>query len=165
MLTKSEFKEVVSEELRVLRFLGGKIDASKMDWRPSPGQRSIQETMAYLSFCGIGPAKALMANDWSGIGSLAESFAKVDKGGFLKALDSQEAELHSLFDAIPEGDLEGREVDLPWGKKAPLGEALMSTTNRFLTAYRMQLFLFMKASGQEEMGFHEAWLGMDKPAG
>ena len=164
MLTKSEFKDVVSEELRVLRFLGGKVDASKMSWRPSPGQRSIQETMAYLSFCGIGPARAIMTDDWSGIGALAEASAGVDKEGFLKAIDSQETELHALFDSIPDGDLENRQVELPWGKKASLGEALNATTSRFLTAYRMQLFLFLKASGQEGLGFHEAWLGMDKPA-
>ncbi len=163
MFSIDEFKQAASEEIRVLRHLAGKVDAAQLDWRPSPAQRTIQETMQYLAFCVAGPAKALVAGDWSQAGAQIESFAGLSADGFKSALDAQEKELHGVLDSIPAADLGGRQVELPWGVSTSLGDALYGTSLRFLTAYRMQLFLFIKASGQADLSTHDAWLGMDKP--
>ncbi len=165
MFDIDEFKSAISAECAVLRHLAGKVRDTALDWRPSPDQRSVQETMQYLAFCGIGPARALLAGDWSGIGPLSESFAGIGPAGFHEAIVGQERELHALLDGLGPGELESRQVKLPWDpdNTVPFGHALYTTSLRFLTAYRMQLFLFLKASGQKNMGFHDAWLGMDQP--
>jgi hypothetical protein len=42
-----------------------------------------------------------------------------------------------------------------------LGRALVETTLKWLTAYRMQLFLYAKASGNEKIGTANNWAGVD----
>ena len=41
----------------------------------------------------------------------------------------------------------------------PLSQAILTTSVRFLIAYRMQLFLNLKASGLQDIGSSECWHG------
>ena len=47
--------------------------------------------------------------------------------------------------------------------RSPWGQAIFATSVRFLCAYRMQLFLYIKQCGATELGTSNAWLGMDAP--
>ena len=43
------------------------------------------------------------------------------------------------------------------------GEALHSSCVRFVVAYRMQLFLYLKQTTHPEMSTSNCWLGQDAP--
>jgi hypothetical protein len=49
-------------------------------------------------------------------------------------------------------------VVYPWtGIKAPLGEAIIATSVKWLSAYKLQLFLFIKLCGDQQLTTADAW--------
>ena len=162
MFTPAEFATAAQEEIRIARHLAGKIDSAKIDWRPTPNQRSVRELLQYLTYCGSLPARAIHDDDWGHFPKYRDRAADVDLDSFDRAMQAQEEELNAFFRGLDPAEL-GRSVRLPWGTETTLGEALYSTTIRFLVAYRMQLFLYAKESGADELVTHNAWLGQDPP--
>src|SRR5688500_8118955 len=49
VLTKSELIASLQNEVRILRHLAGKVDRARLDYRPTPKQRSTIELLKYLS--------------------------------------------------------------------------------------------------------------------
>ena len=52
VLTKEELIASLRNEVRILVHLAGKVDKSKLDYRPTPKQRSILELLQYLVMMG-----------------------------------------------------------------------------------------------------------------
>src|SRR6266850_7613720 len=52
VLTKSELIFALQEEVRILLHLAGKVDRGKLEYRPTPKQRSTIELLRYLSMMG-----------------------------------------------------------------------------------------------------------------
>jgi hypothetical protein len=163
MLTIEELKAALSEEIRIIRHLATKIDPSKLDWRPTEGQRSTQELLRYIALTGSGPVKALLAGDWDVIGGMDKELEGLDLAGFDAAMVNQERVMHADLDELGDSGLAEREGKLPWGASLPMSQAIFATSVRFLCAYRMQLFLYIKQSGNTEIGTANAWMGMDAP--
>lgn len=163
MLTADELKAALSEEIRLIRHLASKIDADRIDWRPTQGQRSTIELLRYLTICGIGPVLAILADDWELISGLAAEHEALNLAAFDAAMETQERELHAALDGLSESELQEREGKLPWGASMPLSQAFFATSVRFLNAYRMQLFLYLKQSGAGELSTYNAWMGTDAP--
>ena len=163
MLNTEELKSALSDEIRIIRHLATKVDPAKLDWRPTEGQRSTKELLRYLALVGIGPVKAMLAGDWAVIGGMDEKLEGMGLEGFDAAMESQERELHADVDGLGDSGLVEREGKMPWGDSLPMGKAIFTTSLRFLCAYRMQLFLYIKQSGAHELGTSNAWLGMDAP--
>ena len=49
VLTKSEFISQLQHEVHILLHLASKVDRNKLDYRPTPKQRSTLELLQYLS--------------------------------------------------------------------------------------------------------------------
>ena len=80
---------------------------------------------------------------------------------FLTAMDEQMATIRELLDKVPEDDFLNKEVEYPWGGKAPFGEAIIATSVKFLTGYKLQLFLFIKLSDDQKLTTPDAWFISD----
>src|SRR5262252_1803980 len=52
MLSKAEIITALQNEVRIVLHLASKIDREKLDYRPTPKQRSTLELMRYLSMMG-----------------------------------------------------------------------------------------------------------------
>jgi hypothetical protein len=52
VLTKEELIASPQNEVRILVHLAGKIDQSKLDYRPTPTQRSMLELLQYMAIMG-----------------------------------------------------------------------------------------------------------------
>jgi hypothetical protein len=50
-----------------------------------------------------------------------------------------------------------KEVEMPWKGKMPLGAAIINAPVKWLTTYRMQLFLYLKMNGRPELATGDAW--------
>jgi hypothetical protein len=50
-----------------------------------------------------------------------------------------------------------------FGSKGSRGSMIVNLVLCHYAAYRMQLFLYLKASGREELNTMNLWAGMDKP--
>ena len=63
-LTKDEVIAQLQKEVRILLHLATKIDRTKLDYRPTPKQRSTIELLRYLAMMGPTLAKATRAGSF-----------------------------------------------------------------------------------------------------
>ena len=163
MLTKDQALELMRKEIDCAKHIAAKLGDDRMDWRPSDNMRTTLELMRYLSYCGIAPADAILNDDWSRPKQYADNAAAMTASDFAARMDEQMTALAKMLNPLTDADL-ARNVELPWGEKSTAGAALVSCSVRFLCAYRMQLFLYAKASGASALDTFNCWLGMDRPA-
>src|SRR5215469_12678956 len=65
VLTKEELIAALQNEVRILLHLAGKIDGKKLDYRPTPKQRSTLELLHYLAVMGPVQVKMIRAGEFS----------------------------------------------------------------------------------------------------
>jgi hypothetical protein len=165
MLTREQFLSSCDHEIKVIKHLATKLPPGGARYRPSPQQRSTLELMQYLTTCAIVPATAAVNGNWDHAESIESAAAKITPENFGLAMDRQARALRELLSRVPHADLQHRNAQLPWGTPVKLGEALLTMAFKPLVAYRMQLFLYLKASGRTELGPAQCWLGVDpRPA-
>ena len=89
----------------------------------------------------------------------------VDEATALLAEHGQKQEILDFFDSVSEETLLTQEAPMPGGGVLPLGAAILNGPAKWLAAYKMQLFLYAKASGAPELKTSNLWRGTDpKPA-
>jgi hypothetical protein len=161
MISKDHLAAALVRECDIAKHLHTKLDAEAFDYRPSEGQRSTLELMRYLAACGIGGIRSLAAGDWKAFGAYTERVETMTPEEFPAAMDRQKAEIEAFFAGITEEELETRMARLPVGDPMPLDAAIMNGPLKWLTAYKMQLFLYAKATGAAAIGTANAWAGID----
>jgi len=76
-----------------------------------------------------------------------------------EAIRQHSALFYDLIGARSDWDLRA-EIEM-FGRKASRGFMLVSLLFSHYSAYRMQLFLYLKASGREELNTMKLWVGID----
>lgn len=161
MISKDLLLQSMIHDCEISKHLFTKISAASMDYRPTPKQRSMKELLRYLSICGIGGATCMTKNNWDLYGKFSERAAAMDVAEFPAKMDQQIAELKNLFNSLSEEDLETKEAPLPGGGSMPLGAAFLNAPAKWLTAYKMQLFLYAKAAEGSDIRTANVWGGQD----
>ena len=165
ILTKDELIAALQHEVRVLLHLASKVDPAKLDYRPSGKQRSTLEQLQYMVIMGPIHLRAIMADAfdmgaWRTAWRTGEATAKVMSLEEVKDAIGKQPELFAeLLDSAPDTDLRA-EIDM-FGRKASRGSLIVSLVLCHYAAYRMQLFLYLKASGREELNTMNLWAGID----
>jgi hypothetical protein len=163
MITRDQLLQSMRHEVKVIRHLAGKVPAGKLDWRPTPKQRSTIELMRYLTTCAIVPVKAMISGEWDHAEAMEKASESVTAEGFAAAMDAQMAAVEDAIGAIPERDFLAKAAAMPWGAPTVLGISLVDCGLKPLVAYRMQLFLYAKESGAADLGPANCWVGVDAP--
>ena len=151
----------IIKEMKLVRRLSTKIPAEQIDFRPKEGMRSSLELLQYLSFCGTGTILYWYRNDTPDFktyfGGLRAHAQTVTHQNFISEMDAQIKLVKELFENISEEDILTKEVDSPSGEKVMLGETIIATNIKWLTAYKMQLFINIKLSSDEKLGTPDLW--------
>lgn len=161
MIDKQMILDSMLKEINVVKHLATKVPAGKEDFRPSEKQRSTLELLRYLSYCGVTALKASLTNDWELGKKLGEAASKLALKDIPAALDREAAELKELFAQIKPEDFAKKMVTRPGQEPMPLGRILLDAGMKYLPAYKMQLFLNLKASGRAELNSSNLWRGED----
>jgi hypothetical protein len=164
VLNRSELLNSLRHEVRVFLHLAGKLDRSMLDYRPTPRQRSTIELLRYLTMMGPALVQAARAGAfdpaaWQAAGDAA---AKRDFDQALAAIAEHADTYATLLDGI--SDAAWREQIEIFGTRTTRGSFIVNHVLCGCAAYRMQLFLYLKACGREELGTTNLWLGVDAPA-
>jgi len=158
---KHHLRNAITDEMKICRRLYTKIPHDKMDFRPKSDMRSIHELLQYL--CIVGTA---LPNYWlneqgsdffAEFNKKAAAFKQMPHEQFLAVMNDQIELTNKLFDQIDENDLLNKEVIYPWGGKAPFGEAITDTSVKFLSGYKLQLFLLIRMCTDQKIGTPDAW--------
>jgi hypothetical protein len=165
VLTKDELIGSLQNELRILLHLASKVDPAKLDYRPTPKQRSMLELLQYMAIMGpihlrgaLAPAFDMDA--WRTAWQTGEAAAKTMNLEEAKAAIGRQAALFSeLLGACSDADLRAQ-IEM-FGSKASRGSWIVNLVLCHYAAYRMQLFLYLKAIGREELNTMNLWAGRD----
>jgi len=160
MITTAQLTASMVHECNVSIHLFGKLAPAARGYRPTPGQRTTEELLQYLSFCGIAGTRSMAEGNWKIFGDYLERAKAESMDDFPAAMERQRDELAAFF-AQASDELLAKEAGVPGAGKMPLGAAIMSGPLKWLTAYKMQLFLYAKATGAAEIGTSNVWGGMD----
>jgi len=165
VLTKDELAAALNHEVRLLLHLASKADPATLEYRPPPRQRSTLEQLRYMVIMGPIHMRAVLAatfdmDAWraawrSGQASVKEMTLAQTQDEIAK----QPALFADLLAATTDAQL--REPYEMFGRTASRGSLLVSLVLSHYAAYRMQLFLYLKASGHPELNTMNLWVGVD----
>jgi hypothetical protein len=164
VLTKQELTNSLQNEVRILLHLAGKIDRSKLDYRPTAKQRTTLELLQYLVAMGpmlirFAKAGAFDPAAWT----VAVNEAKaMNFDQVLGSIEKQQGTYAQLVSEYSDADFRV-EID-PFGSgKTTRGAFIVNMVLGGCAAYRTQLFLYLKACGRDELNTMNLWAGVDAP--
>ena len=164
-MTKQILLDSIVKEMKIIRRLSTKLPAEAIDFRPKEGVRSTLELLQYLSLCGTSMLRFWYNDDGSDFRTfyqtMNEETKTVTAENFVSRMDSQINFVEKLFDKISEEDLFKKEVTMPAGEKLFLGEAIIASSIKWLTAYKAQLFLYIKLNSDEKLTTPDLWRKVD----
>lgn len=156
LFTVDSFISTWRKESLICVNLAGKVPPGGLDYRPSASQRTTLELMRYLSYGPYNGVHRTLAGDWNTGRPTAEVTAGMPAADFPARMRWQADAVERELRAVPVSDLIGKEMTFPWGETVKRAEALL-TPLRWLIGYRMQLFLYLKAAGNPQLGTAECW--------
>lgn len=161
MITPQHILAAIANEFRIMKHLAGKVTTENKAYRFTSWQRSTEELLCYIisSFPIQVKLMVLWKRDEEVYTDYAKQFAWFTFDQFAweleKAYTMIEQEILSLTDTQRQEHITIR------GMEGPRTKFLNDYTLVFLGAYKMQLFLQLKASGLSTLGTYNLWAGMD----
>ena len=164
VLTRPELTASLQNEVRILLHLASKIDRARLDYRPTPKQRSTFELLKYLTVMGPALVQAIKSGtfDMAAWTAAEQAAAARDFDQTLAAIAAQADTYASLLGDMTDADFRS-EIEM-FGTRASRGVHIVSLVLCGCAAYRTQLFLYLKACGRDELNTMNLWAGMDGPA-
>lgn len=156
---KQHLLQNIEREITLLKQLTPFIEEKDLAFRPVEKVRSTFELMQYLSTIGTYMMRHMLKNDINDEArqQYKEYRSTLTRANFNERLDKQLEEIKTYFSEISEEDLLLKEVSLPTREVLPLGAAIINAPIKWLTAYRMELFVYLKLNGHLELSTKEAW--------
>ncbi len=162
MITPDQLIASLQQEARIIKHLGTRVSADNLGYKPTDGQRTMLELMQYLTTCALVPARYMATGTWDEGEALEKAAESVTADSFDDAMDEQTKHLTETIRNLSADDL-AAERQMPWGTPCTVGQGLVDAVLKCITAYRMQFFLYLKASGRTELGPAQCWVGVDPP--
>ncbi|MBP6884153.1 MAG: hypothetical protein KBC06_02885 [Candidatus Pacebacteria bacterium] len=160
MINKEQYIESLVKDIEIIKHLAEKVDASKIDYRPTEKQRSTLELMQYIGQMMHTGISAYIAGDQNIYMELAKNKDLVTFENFMEKMDAQASFVKEAVGALSDEDFQ-KESTI-WGTTATLAVHLLGVL-KSVSAYKMQLFLYIKSSGNNAIGTSNLWAGMDMP--
>lgn len=169
VLTKNDLLSSLQNEVRIMLHLISKVGQDQLDYRPSSHQRSTIELLRYLAIVFPIHFRGVLADGWT-----AELWGRIwsEQEAYAKNLTLEQVReaIASHATLFAEGlaactDEKLREPFEMFGFKGTRGPFLVNLVLSHYAAYRMQLFLYLKASGRTELNTMNLWVGTDHMPG
>jgi hypothetical protein len=162
MITKEEYIASISFDFNVIRHLASKIQPETFDWKPTPTQRTIHELMTYMGHIfGLGMDMILEgdAKRDANIEKWKATTPAVTLENFSELITKQEKYINEVVGNMSEEQL--NEKIALFGNTQSRAVHLLNGPLKWASAYKMQLFLYLKATGQSHLNTMNLWVGMD----
>lgn len=157
MITKTQFTNSLIRELEIIRHLAEKVKESDLDYRPTEGQRTVRELLQFMTYIFGTGVEALVTSNQELYRTRRQNLKEFVFQSFNQDMKDEEKKIKELLGNLTDADLE-EEID-NWGV-APRGIHLMMVL-KWAAAYKMQLFLYLKAAGHSELVSANLWRGVD----
>lgn len=158
MITKQQFIESLSAEIEIIRHLGTKITEDMLAYRPSEKQRTLLELMNYLGHIFSTGVAVNIEGNTNRYMEIAQNAPVVTLENFDSVMNDQKEYVIEKLSALTDEQLV--EVTDFFGGKAPRGIHMFNVM-KWAVAYKMQLFLYIKANGNHDISTSNLWRGVD----
>ena len=160
IMLKEILQESIIKELMLIKRLSMKVPADSLDFRPKENVRSMIELLQYVSAAGTGMLLFWQSKETEArpfLQKLRENALVLTLENASELFDKQIELVKEIFTNISEEDLVTKVVSYPWGATDPLGKAIIETSIKWLTGYKMQLFLYIKQNSDEALSTPDLW--------
>ncbi len=164
MTHKQQILNTLEKETAICKRLFTLVPVEMYSYTPKAGMRTTLEVLQYLSWCAVSCVQNYMETDNEKRKGLYSKNA--DYGDTMKPeefpvrMDEQMEKIRMLLIDLTDEELLTKEVVLPWREPMLLGEALIETAVKWLTGYKMQLFLNMKLN-DIELDTGDCWIATE----
>ena len=173
VLTKDEtIAALQNEEVRLVLHLMSQIEPPMLDYRPSPKQRSLLELCRY--FIPMAPVQLRRHNrrkiHHGDVGSRLDRAEEANAANAMNleevkaAIARQPALFAELLAPCPRSGRFRERRSRCSGNKATRGMWIVRLPITHFAAYRMQLFMYLKACGLDQLNTMNLWAGVDASA-
>lgn len=159
MITKQQYIDSFTKEIDIIKHLYEKITPNMLEYRPTAKQRSTLELMQYLGHV-FHTSVSFFLDPTQDYMELVKAKDSVTFENFISKMDTQVKFVSEQVGALTDDQLE-QEVSF-FGMNEKLSLHLLSVL-KWATAYKMQLFLYIKANGVDNIGTSNVWGGFDMP--
>ncbi len=161
MITKEQYLQSLLKEIDIIKHLAEKIDRAKLEYRPTEKQRSTLELLQYIGQMVTTAVNGYIAGDQQVYIDGMKAKDSVTFENFISKMDEQAEFAKEKMGALTEEDM--MKESTIFGNSRSLAMHLLQVL-KSVTAYKMQLFLYIKASGNSSIGTSNLWGGHDMPA-
>lgn len=162
MYTKQDFIDSVTNEFRILKHLWEKIPAGTEGYRPSEGQRTTLELLQYLSAIFANGTHVIYEGNTDAYKTGPVNGAETTVANFPEKMDAQLAIWKGMMEKFDDAEL-AKTINIYGMGDMSKGRYLVENLLKWAAAYKMQLFLYIKASGNSSINTANLWGGIDMP--
>jgi len=166
MYTIQDIVDSLNEETRIINHLFTKIPFGKeeiLQYRPNSDQRSLIELLDYMMMMGNAISSVLVKGSYDPeiLKPFKDALKDVDVQKDFPAVMEQQAK--DVAERVAALSAEAMEESIDpfgggaWKRKTYILDVMLKT----YTAYRMQLFLYLKDSGERGLNTANVWQGRD----
>ena len=138
MITKQQLLDACRDETKIIKHLATKIPDGQVDWRPTPGQRSMRELMSYLTSMAEIMAVNSVTGNWDHAAEITKTSEQVTPETFAGAMDRQLDRVTEVLGDVDEAAATTKPAHLPWREPITQSALLMRGIYASYVAYRMQ---------------------------
>ncbi len=160
MYTKQDFINSFENDVRIINHLIEKIPADKYDFKLMDNQRTITDLLHYLSSIFSDTLQVMKAND-AGLYKTLPDAPAITPENATAQMNAEVAKVNDLLTTWTEEDFKAP-ISLFGGPEMSKGVMLVDYLLQWASAYKMQLFLYIKQMGIK-VGTSNVWGGMDMP--
>lgn len=164
MTHKQQIINTLEKETAICKRLYTMIPNEMMDYSPGYEMRTTLELLRYMTWCSGSCVENYTETDLEirkGIYGKNEAYGEsMMPEEFPARMNEQMEKIKSLLHDVADEELLTKIVQLPWREEMLLGEALIETSVKWLTGYKMQLYLYMKLNGIE-LDTGDCWITTD----
>lgn len=157
MITKEQLVNEITHEFNVMRHLGQKATEEQLSYRPSDSQRTLLELMQYVSYVFTATAEAVINGDQTVYPKMSEEAKSLTLANFDERMQAQAERVRELV--MPMTEEQANEEVMVFMKATRATYVLNML--KWAAAYKLQMFLYLKASGHSHLNTMNAWAGMD----
>lgn len=167
MYTIKDITESLTEETRIITHLFSKIPFAKegiLQYRPNEDQRSLKELLEYMLMMGHSLSVVAVQGtyDKDTLKPFAAHVQEISlKDDFVDEMKKQTEAVNERLTSLTEEQLE-ESIDPFGGGPEKRKSMILNVLLKTYTAYRMQLFLYLKDSGERQLNTANVWQGRDR---
>ncbi len=160
---KNFLVDEMQREVELIKNIHSKFPADQLDFRPNEAMRSAKELCQYLEVCALPGLLRLTHPDNEKLERVREELQaeanKIPEEEFARAMDWQMEKVRFFADKLTEETWKTGSITIWKDQKLDTAQTLLTTGLKFLTAYRMQLFLYAKMAGNTDLNTFDCWVG------